>query len=262
MINPAAFYNNAPQAYPAWGLPMSTPIASPTYGIRVKDREIYAALNVLAQTENLPQDEAYLAGLGINIIFRNGREALDLIRQKGISVEFGDLGDDSAHAVWQNDQNRMLVNQKYRGNMSPAILYGIAASIYHEAGHAARRGDGESSIQEEIDCLALNTMAYRSHVSKDPAYASMSASGPHAALLENGVALYPKLFFDPDPYKRRLINRIIQKYGDLPPETPDHPSPVLTYGKTILERVLYEKQRQYAYAKQWQDAQPTQPVAG
>lgn len=241
----------APQPMPfspgsPWGVTPAAPI-------RATDPVIVQALRILEQTENLPQDEAYLQSIGINIIFRNGREALDVIRQRNASVEFGDTGDPSAHAVWDQQQNKMIINHRYRGNMSLPVLYAIAASIYHEAGHAARLGDNVSSIQEELDCLALNSMAYRSHAARDPRYLTATSSGPLRALFENGVALYPKLFFDPDPYKRRLVNRVIEKYGMLPPESPDHPIPQLSDSRGITERILYEIQRrntQVAFGQQ------------
>lgn len=214
--------------------------------LRAKDPEIMAALRILEQTQNLPEDEVYLQSLGVNILFKNGQEALAVIRRLNATVEFGDTGDPTAHAVWDQQANKMLINQRYRGNMSMPVLYAIAASIYHEAGHATRLGDGQSSIQEELDCLALNTMAYRSHLARNPYYATASASGPLRYLFENGVALYPKLFFDPDPHKRALVNRIIEKYGMLPPDSPDHSIPHTPSAKALTERVLHEIQRRNA----------------
>jgi hypothetical protein len=142
----------------------------------------------------------------------------------------------------------MLVNQRYRGNMSKPVLYAIAESIYHEAGHAAMLGDNLSSVQEELDCLALNTLAYRSHVARDPQYINATSQGPLKQLFENGVALYPKLFFDPEPQKQRLVNRVIEKYGMLPPESPDHRVPHVPYSKAISERVVMEIHRRNTQA--------------
>lgn len=226
-----------------WGYPVAPPVYNPLQGIQAKDPEILAALGVLAQTRNLPQDEAYLESQGITVLFRSGQEALELIRQRQTSVEFGDTGDPSAHAIWLKEQNKMIINQRYRGDMSRPVQYAIAEAIYHEAGHATRMGDNQSSIQEELNCLALNTLAYRSHVAMDPWYPQATANGPLKALFENGVALYAKLFFDPDPMKRALVSRVIEKYGSLPPESPDHRIPTIPYSKTIAERVLYELHR-------------------
>ncbi len=233
----------SPYAMPfqsAWGA-QAVPATTPT------DPVIAQALNILANTQNSPADEAYLKSQGINIIFHNGREALDVIRRLHATVEFGDTGDPKAHAVWVKEENKMIINQNYRGNMSLPVLCAIAESIYHEAGHAALSGDNQSSIQEELDCLALNSMAYRAHCLQYPALPYASASGPLRALFENGVALYPKLFFDPDPYKKALVNRVIKIYGMLPPDTPDHPIPHLPDRSAIAELVMHEIQRRNAY---------------
>lgn len=202
------------------------------------------ALNLLGNIQNLPGDESYMKQLGIHIIFRNGQEALNLIRAKGIKVEFGDMGDSAAHAQWIADKKLIMINQRYRGDNSPATQYAISEAIYHEAGHAAKLvqhpitkltgnlsvvssnpndvGDDTSSIQEELDCLALNTLAYRYHTAIDPAYAQTISS---SRLLSDGVALYTKLFFDPDPKKQALIQRVVEKYGDLPLSSPGHEPP-------------------------------------
>jgi hypothetical protein len=240
----------------AFGLPIMQPpppmpgpppwamVVPPLFNrVRARDPVIIEALRILEQTTNLPQDEAYLESIGINIIFHTGREALEVIQRLNASVEFGDTGDPNAHAIWSKEENKMIINQNYRGNMSMPVLYAIAESIYHEAGHAARLGDNQSSIQEELDCLALNTLAYRSHVANDPRYVSATSSGPLRQLFENGVALYPRLFFDPDPHKRALVNRVIEKYGMLPPDSPDHTIPHLPGNAAITERVLFELQR-------------------
>lgn len=203
------------------------------------------ALQLLGNIRNLPEDEAHMRGLGINIIFKNGQEALQLIKSKGLRVEFGDMGDSPAHAQWIADKKLIMINQRYRGDASPATLYAISEAIYHEAGHASKMtnnpttgqfqnisvmstnpaelGDDQSSIQEELNCLALNTLAHRFHISQDPAYAQ-AVSG--SRLLSDGVALYTKLFFDPDPNKQALVNRVVEKYGDLPLSSPGHEVPL------------------------------------
>jgi hypothetical protein len=180
------------------------------------------ALTLLAQIRNLPQDEAYINHLGIQPGFRNGQQALQVIQNKGIRVEFGDMGDSPAHAQWVADQNVIMINQKYRNDSNPATLYAISEAIYHEAGHAAGNGDSESSVQEELNCLALNTLAHRFHTATDPNYANSVSNN---RLLWDGVALYTRLFFDPDPQKQKLVNRVVEKYGDLPLTSPGHETP-------------------------------------
>ncbi len=185
------------------------------------------ALQAMGRIQNLPANHAYMHHMGVTPPFQNGAQALQLIQQKGIRVEFGDMGDSPAHAQWISEQNLILINQRYRGDASPTTLKDIAAAIYHEAGHASGNGDGESSVQEELDCLALNTLAYRYHAATDPGYAAASSQ---SALSADGVALYPKLFFDVDPQKQKLINRVVQKYGDLPMWSPGHAVPPITPG--------------------------------
>lgn len=186
---------------------------------------IQQALFQLGQIRNLPQDEQYIRQLGVNPGFQNGQQALQVIQGKGIRVEFGDMGDSPAHAQWMSDQNLIMINQRYRGDTSPDTLYAISEAIYHEAGHAAGNGDDESSVQEELNCLALNTLAHRYHTATDPSYARNTSTN---RLLSDGVALYPKLFFDPDPQKQALVNRVVEKYGDLPLTSPGHDVPAIS----------------------------------
>ncbi|WP_373532922.1 hypothetical protein [Vampirovibrio sp.] len=197
------------------------------------------ALGLLGQIKNLPQDEQYMRHLGVYPGFQNGQQALGVIQSKGIQVEFGDMGDSPAHAQWISDENKIMINQRYKGDSSPATLYAISEAIYHEAGHAAGNGDGESSIQEELNCLGLNTLAYRYHAATDPGYAQSALNN---RLLSDGVALYPKLFFDPDPSKKALIQRVVQKYGDLPLSSPGHPVPLSPM--PLASRVKYQYQQQ------------------
>lgn len=189
-----------------------------------QDQAIIAqALQLLGGIRNLPQDETYMRHLGVNPGFQNGQQALQVIRNKGIQVAFGDMGKSPAHAQWLSDQNLIMINQRYRGDTNPATLYAISEAIYHEAGHAAGNGDDQSSVQEELDCLALNTLAHRFHAATDPSYAQSVSNN---RLLADGVALYAKLFFDPDPQKRALINRVVDKYGDLDIQSPGHEPPL------------------------------------
>ena len=225
---------------------MVRPGATVAVNAPVFSPEISRALDILGQIRHLPGDEAYIRGMGVEVLFNNGAEALNLIRAKGIQVAFGDMGDSKAHAQWVKEQNLIMINQKYRGDMSPDTLYAISEAIYHEAGHASRLGDDQSSIQEEINCLALNTLAYRYHTATDPSYL-LSAS--RSRLIQDGVALYAKLFFDPDPNKQALVNRVILKYGELPLETPDHGTAPLPYGIPLGYRVL--RQIQTNNTRQW-----------
>lgn len=182
---------------------------------------VAAALFHLAGIANMPADVSCLYSMGVYPPFRSGREALWLIQSRGISVEFGDMGDSPAHAQWEADKRQITLNARYRNDTSPATLYALSEAIYHEAGHASGNGDNRSSIQEELNCLGLNALGYRCHVARDPAYAAVASRSP---LIANGVALYSRLFFtDPDPARNALINRVIEKYGELPLSSPGHP---------------------------------------
>lgn len=219
---------------------------------------IQQALNLLGQIRNLPQDEAYIRHLGVNPGFRNGQDAMQVIRNKGIRVEFGDMGDSPAHAQWMSDQNLIMINQRYRGDSSdPATLRAISEAIYHEAGHAAGNGDGESSVQEELNCLALNTLAHRYHAATVPGYASNISNN---RLLSDGVALYAKLFFDPDPQKQALVNRVVEKYGDLPLTSPGHEVPTIsTQPWPLAYRVKQQYNQQSPYTPSPHLPLPIQP---
>jgi hypothetical protein len=236
--------NSAPGPMPQSQVPLSGFTANTIQQSATDQALISQALNLLGNIRNLPEDEAHMRGLGIHVIFKNGQEALQLIKSKNIKVEFGDMGDSPAHAQWIADKKLIMINQRYRGDASPATLYAISEAIYHEAGHASKMttdpatgqrqnfsvtstnpndiGDDQSSIQEELNCLALNTLAHRFHIAQDPGYAQSVSS---SRLLSDGVALYTRLFFDPDPNKQALINRVVEKYGDLPLSSPGHEAP-------------------------------------
>ncbi|MCA9840721.1 MAG: hypothetical protein KC475_01275 [Cyanobacteria bacterium HKST-UBA03] len=252
-----------PQPKPAY-IPFSPtgPVAQPDPpfkldGIRVADPELIESLYILSKTENLPRDEAYLRSLGVNIMFHNGRQAIDVLRKRGVSIIFSDMGDSTAHAEWVSDMNLIKINQRYKDDRSLPTLYALSEAIFHEAGHAAHRGDARSSIQEDVDCLALNAMAYRAHVAQTPAYPYFRPKGRLKPLFDNGVARYAQLFFNWDPYNpptyqgsdptlENLVHRIADKYGDLPPENPDHPIPILPYGHPLALRICQELQRRFA----------------
>jgi hypothetical protein len=204
-------------------------------GLQQDQRILSQALNLLGQIQFFPADLQYMYHMGLRPPFSNGAQALQLIQTKGVRVEFGDMGDSTAHAQWIQEQNLIMINQKYRGDASKETLYAVSEAICHEAGHAAGNGDNQSSIQEELNCLALNTLAHRFHKATDPAYAMSTSTSP---LIANGVALYDRLFFDTDPNKQALVNRVVQKYGDLPLWSPGHDvPPATTYPLPMAYRV-------------------------
>lgn len=188
----------------------------------ITDPIITEAINKLREVRYLPGDVEHMKNLGVNILYNNGEEAIQTILQRGLKVEFGPVSNPKTHAQLDNHNNLVIINEKYRGTTNPAVTMAISEAIFHELGHA-KDNDGISSIQEEIDCLALNTLANRYHQQTYPQVFNLPGN---AEILDNGVSLYTRLFFDPDPKKEALSNRIIEKYGDLPMESTYHNVPL------------------------------------
>lgn len=184
----------------------------------VTDHELKMALNSLAEIIHTPDDIAYLNSIGINPPFNSGKEAINFLVQNKIKVEFGDMDSPIAHAQYSNDQNKIIINKNYKGKMTSAMAMAIADAAYHEIGHAKDK-DSYSSVQEELDCLSLNVLGYRY---QQRYYPQIINSQQNSKLISDGVALYPKLFFDPDPNKTALVNRVKEKYGSLPMTSPNH----------------------------------------
>ena len=217
---------------------MPAPVQTPVTNVQevdlcpwVNDPELKFALNKLGEITHDPADVNYLESIGITLPFNSGKEALDFLRQSQLQVVFADFGDSLAHAQYNNDEGKVLINQKYKGQMTLPMALAIADAIYHEVGHAKDR-DGVSSIQEELDCLALNVMGYRYQQRK---YPEITNAPNQSRLISDGVALYPKLFFDPDPTKMALIKRVTEKYGFLPVITPNHQLGTLPLAQVIKE---------------------------
>lgn len=259
--------NQPPQPY--WPLPPETPqpptdpesiISDPTVslaGIKVSDPALIGALKLLAKTHNLPKDEKFLQAHGVSVLFHHGKDAVDVLKRKKVSVVFDEMSDAGAHAEWISSQNRVALNKKYKGDTSLAVMLALSEAIYHEAGHAVKDGDSNSSIQEDLNCLALNAMAYRTHTMQYPWYPYFKAQGPVKPLFDNGVARYAQLFFNwdphnpptyqgPDPNLKRLVKRIADKYGDLQPSSVDHPIPRVNppqkpLTKRIVDEILHQQ---------------------
>ncbi|MGD9581202.1 MAG: hypothetical protein AB7V50_07505 [Vampirovibrionia bacterium] len=203
----------------------------------VTDPELKLALNKLAEITHDPADIAHIQSIGIIPPFNSGKEALDYIVNNHIKVEFADMGDSLAHAQWVNDENKMIINKNYQGKMTQPMALAIADALYHEAGHAKDK-DGVASVQEELDCLSLNVLGYRYQQKK---YPEIMNSSDQSRLLSDGVALYPKLFFDQDPRKEALINRVKEKYGFLPVSSPNHDAAKIPLAQVIKQSFMTDK---------------------
>lgn len=187
----------------AFSTPMTMPMSSAqTVSLDPTPPAIRAALAMMAQIRHLPQDEPYMRALGVDIIFQDGAQALQTLMARGCRIAYGDMGDSKAHAEWRAEENKVIINQKYQGDESPHMLRAISEALYHETGHVARQGDGQASLQEEINCLALNTLAHRYHMATVPGYAQ---SCSQSRLITDGVALYEKLFLTPTPASGRSL---------------------------------------------------------
>jgi len=183
------------------------------------DPVINQAISALKEVKFLPGDMEYMKKLGVNSIFDSGEDAAKLIKDRGIKVEFGPVDGPKVHAQWEENGNKIIINEKYKNTTDKAVILAISEAMIHEAGHA-KDNDDLSSKQEEFDCLALNTLANRYH---QQTYPEVFANAGNSAILNDGVGLYTKLFFDPDPDKKALKARIMEKYGTLDQESPNHP---------------------------------------
>ncbi|MCR4881908.1 MAG: hypothetical protein K6A44_08170 [bacterium] len=152
---------------------------------------------------------------GANPVFASGQEALNFAKTNKIPIIFGKVDQPDIHAQWINDKHTIVINDAYRTNNNPAVTYAISAAILHELAHA-KDGDGISSIQEEIDCLSMNALAFNEYRKQNPKLFD-NVSLP---ILKDGVELYTDLFMGNN--EKALIERIRLKYGSLQAGSPNH----------------------------------------
>lgn len=188
----------------------------------LKDATIFSALNYLKNLEFNKNDVAYIQSQGAILPFLSGKEALDFINNSNVRIKFATLASPKIHAQYDFENNFIKINELYKNTQNPAEILAIAEAILHEAGHAKDK-DGLSSIQEEINCLALNAVSHRVLSQKYP-NAFSSADSP---IVKDGVCVYSELFFDKDPSKTKLVERIRAKYGFLPVGDFKHPPSAL-----------------------------------
>lgn len=178
------------------------------------------ALEELKTLEFNKEDEIYVRKLGSRPPFKNGKEAYDFIKNSGIKVQFAQMPSSETHAQWDIEKKSININEIYRNNKSRAVTLAISEAILHEAGHA-KDNDGDSSVQEEINCLSLNAMAHRAY---DKKYPNVYTTGQEN-IVKNGVTLYADIYFDKNPY--RLIKKIQKSYSHLPAGDVIHPASYL-----------------------------------
>lgn len=177
----------------------------------VKDENLLTSVNYLNNLQFEQNDIERVQALGVVLPFLSGKDAVKFIKDSNIKIKFDQLSSPNIHAQYDFDDNCIKINQMYRNTKNTAEILAISEAILHEAGHAKDK-DGESSLQEEIDCLAMNALAHRAFTKKFPTVFADSNS----LIVKDGVCVYADMFFDDDATKTRLIQRLKQKYGKLP----------------------------------------------
>ena len=188
----------------------------------INDKAIATALTELKQLDFAPEDLRYLKSMGVEIPFNSGKEAVDFIEKENIRILFDKPAEQGVHAQYDFYKNIITINNAYKNTDDFAVMLAIGEAVLHEAGHAKDK-DGYSSIQEELSFLGMNAVAHRAFLKK---YGDIF-SDSSAPIIQDGVSLYAKLFFDPDPEKKALIQRIRDKYGDLPTGDRLHPPGII-----------------------------------
>lgn len=196
----------------------SQPVNFPDTPLWIKEKSISMALNELKSLEFAPEDINYLKNMGVNVPFKSGKEAVDYITKQNIRILYEPTSESGVHAQYDFYKNIVIINKKYKDTDDFPVILAIAEAILHETGHA-KDNDGYSSIQEELDFLGMNAIAHRAFLKK---YGDLFSDAKEP-IIKDGVRLYAKLFFEPDPDKTALVNRITEKYGDLPSGDNLHP---------------------------------------
>jgi len=190
----------------------------------LKDTTIIKALGYLNNLEFEPADIKEVQSQGSILPFLSGKDAVSFIKNSNTRIKFSAMPSPNIHAQYDYENNFIKVSELYKSTQNPAEILAIAEAILHEAGHA-KDTDGQSSVQEEINCLALNALSHRAFSKKFPNI-FLNAD---ALIIKDGVSIYSELFFDKDPLKTKLINRLQQKYGFLPTGDFNHPPSDLAF---------------------------------
>ncbi len=175
----------------------------------LNDSTIFQSVNYLNDVTFDTEDIKQVQSKGAVLPFLNGKDAVNFIKNSNIRIKFDTLPSPHVHAQYDFENNFIKINEIYKNTQDPAEILAIAGAILHEAGHA-KDNDGHSSIQEEIDCLAMNALSHRFFVKKYPDIFSTADS----LIVKDGVCVYADLFFNEDTEK--LANRVKEKYGFLP----------------------------------------------
>lgn len=200
----------------------------------IKDKSIAMALTELKNLKFAPEDLMYLKSIGVNPPFKTGQEALDFIKKENIRILYEPTSEKGVHAQYDFYKNLIVINENYRNTDDFAVILAISEAILHETGHAKDK-DSYSSIQEELDFLGMNAIAHRAFMKK---YGNLFSEAQEP-IIKDGVSVYAKLFFDADPEKRGLINRIKDKYGNLPSGDSMHPPGIIARNIKASKPISY-----------------------
>ena len=179
---------------------------------------ITSALDELKKVEFDSNDVKYIRNLGLEIPFDSGEDAVNFIKKSNLRIGFDDTGAEGIHAQYDYNENKILLNKKYKNTSDTADVLALAEAILHESGHA-KDNDGESSVQEELNNLGTGALAHRFFEKKYP----QIFDNANTLIVNDGVNIYAKLFFDGDLNKKALIKRVREKYGLLPAGDKLHP---------------------------------------
>jgi len=196
----------------------------PLQTTKKQEDTISRALGELEQVKFLPNDIIYMKNLGVNLPFKSGLEAVNYLNSKNINIMYAEFSDKNVHACLDttSETPSVLINSDYQDLATFPDILAISEAMFHEAGHA-KDNDSINSVQEEIDCLALNVLAHQ-HYKKSYPDVFINQTSP---LYLEGVSLYDKLFFDFDPDKKALKRRVSEKYGYLNTASPNHAASIM-----------------------------------
>lgn len=177
----------------------------------IKEENLLEAVNNLNYLKFDKKDVKHVQSLGVVLPFLSGSEAVDFIKNSHTEIKFAPMASENTHAQYDYDDNCIKINEIYKDTKNPAEIFAISESILHEAGHAKDQDDS-STVQEELDCLALNAISHRAICKNSPNIFEQADS----KIVKDGVRVYSDLFFDEDPNKEALVQRVKQKYEHLP----------------------------------------------
>ncbi len=192
--------------------------------IQIDNPSILKSLEYLKQIKFNPDDIKTVQKMGVILPFMSGEDSFNFIKNENIIIKFEKLSLPNTHAQYDFENNVIKINELYKNTQNPAEILAISEAIFHETGHAKDK-DGQNSIQEEIDCLALNALAHRSFLTK---YSDIFKDS-NTLIVQDGVKIYEQLFFDFDPQKNKLVERLKEKYGFLPAGDFNHPPRELAF---------------------------------